>query len=313
MQATRRPVVDGLDTSKLHFVNVNGIRTRYYEDGTGETLLLLCGGGIGSHYSLDGWSLNLPDLAKYSHVYALDRLGQGHTDPPGNESDYNFDAVCKHTWAFIESLGLSQVNLVGHSSGAVLATWIALEHPNLVKKLVILDTATLSPESPVFPVMDLVQKWNEDVPTWLYGFVPGSDGPYTRENIRMEPDMQAFYKEQVTDDYVDRLWEAAQRPEHQVAHERMLRLSKTLDNPSRRRIKLEAHRAFEEEGLKVPTLVIWGLNDRGAPLPLGLALFEKISLQTPHAELHVINGAGHNCYRDQPEAFSRILRSFCLD
>ena len=82
MQATRRPVVDGLDTSKLHFVNINGIRTRYYEDGTGETLLLLCGGGIGSHYSLDGWSLNLPDLAKYFHVYALDRLGQGHTDPP---------------------------------------------------------------------------------------------------------------------------------------------------------------------------------------------------------------------------------------
>ncbi|MBI2166303.1 MAG: alpha/beta hydrolase [Chloroflexi bacterium] len=312
MPIGRPPITDGLDKSKLHFVNIDGIRTRYYEDGSGETLLLLCGGSIGSQYSLDGWSLNLSGLAKDFHVYALDRLGQGFTDPPARETDYTFEAGYGHAIAFMKALGMSRVNLVGHSSGAVLAAWIALEHPDLLKKLVLVDSATLSPENPVFPVMDLVQKWNEDVPTWFYGFLSGFHGPFTRETIRLEPDAQAFYKEQVTDNYVERLWEFARRPEHQAARERMLRLGKTLDNPNRRRIKIKALRRLEEDGLKVPTLVVWGLNDRGAPFPLGLRLFEVISLQTPRAELHVINGAGHNCYRDQPEAFNRILKSFCL-
>src|SRR5689334_788674 len=54
---TSQTFQDGLDRSKVHFVDVHGVRTRYYEDGQGDPMLLLHGGGFGPGYSLDAWSL----------------------------------------------------------------------------------------------------------------------------------------------------------------------------------------------------------------------------------------------------------------
>ena len=79
MDQASSAVVDTLDSQKIRFVDVDGIRTRYYEDGAGEPLVLFHGGHFGEWYSLDCWSLNLADLAKHFHVYAVDKLGQGST------------------------------------------------------------------------------------------------------------------------------------------------------------------------------------------------------------------------------------------
>ncbi len=67
---------------KPKFRNVDGIRTRYYEAGIGEPLVLIHGGSFGSYYSADHWSLNFDGLSKHFHVYAFDKLGQGYTDNP---------------------------------------------------------------------------------------------------------------------------------------------------------------------------------------------------------------------------------------
>jgi 2-hydroxy-6-oxonona-2,4-dienedioate hydrolase len=88
---------DSLDVEKLRFVDIEGARTRYYEDGDGEPLVLIHGGQFGSLYSLDSWSLNLAGLTRHFRVYALDKLGQGHTDNPRNDADYTFEALSRHT------------------------------------------------------------------------------------------------------------------------------------------------------------------------------------------------------------------------
>ena len=53
------------------------------------------------------------------------------------------------------------------------------------------------------------------------------------------------------------------------------------------------------------------MNDVSTPLSLALALFERISAKTPHTELHVLARAGLYCFREQPEAFDRIVTAFC--
>jgi pimeloyl-ACP methyl ester carboxylesterase len=78
------------------------------------------------------------------------------------------------------------------------------------------------------------------------------------------------------------------------------------------RLKQATLRRIDEEGLTTRTLVFWGFNDRSAPLPLGQDLFSRIAQKTPRAEMHVLNGAGHYSYRDQYEAFNRVLTGFCL-
>jgi hypothetical protein len=65
-------VTDTLDTTKIHWVDVDGVRTRYYEDGRGEPLVLVHGDHFGFIDSLDCWSLNFDGLAERFHVYALD-------------------------------------------------------------------------------------------------------------------------------------------------------------------------------------------------------------------------------------------------
>src|SRR5688572_30378156 len=96
MQAVQ--VIDGLDRAKLHFVDVGGYRTRTYEDGVGDPLVLIHGGRFGNTYSLDAWSLNLPGLAGNFHVYAPDKLGSGHTDNPKTDDDYTFEAIFQHIY-----------------------------------------------------------------------------------------------------------------------------------------------------------------------------------------------------------------------
>ena len=62
------------------FVNVDGIRTRYFEGGSGEPMLLVHGGNFGSNISALAWTPIFDHLAQHFHVYALDKLGQGYTE-----------------------------------------------------------------------------------------------------------------------------------------------------------------------------------------------------------------------------------------
>ena len=297
------PIADSLDPTKLHFVDVDGVNVRYYEDGEGEPLLLFSGGEIGTLDGLDRWSLNLPGLAERFHVFCIDKLGQGHTGNPPRLDDYTFEYQLQHTHHLIETLGLTQVNIAGQSRGALLVTRLTLDHPELVKNLIIVDSATLSPENPMFPSL----RWYENL------FLGVPVGPPDRESVRIEMDGQAYSREQVTDDYVDRMLEVARLPKFQEAQSTMAEIRHSQWLPSVNRVRSDTVRRIDDDGIPVPTLVIWGVNDLSAPLPLGQRLFERISATTPRAEMHVLNGAGHYSYREQPAAFNRVVKSFCLD
>jgi 2-hydroxy-6-oxonona-2,4-dienedioate hydrolase len=127
------------------FVTLGGVRTRYFEAGTGEDLVLIHGGKFGTFYSAYHWSLNFDELSKHFHVYAFDKLGMGDTDNPKSDADYTMVAVIEHARAFVQTLGIKNATLAGHSRGALPAARIAVDHPELVKALIIFDSSTLPP------------------------------------------------------------------------------------------------------------------------------------------------------------------------
>jgi 2-hydroxy-6-oxonona-2,4-dienedioate hydrolase len=296
------PASDRLDPTRIRFVDIDGIHTRYYEDGSGEPLVLIHGGQFGSGYSLDTWSLVLPALAQHFHVYALDKLGQGYTDNPRDEA-YTFETLFEHTHGFLRSLDLREAHLVGHSRGGLLITRLAQEHTGLAKSLVIVDSNTLAPEDPSFPSGAFYAEIAQRTPP----------GPPTPETVRLEPDAQSFSRRHVTDDFVGRLLAIARLPKSQEADERMKTLANNAWYPSLNRARAEALRQIDGSGMPAPTLVVWGMNDASAPLRIhGVPLFERIAAKTPRAELHVVNETGHYVMREQPAAFVRTVPSFCL-
>ena len=137
-----------MDQANEKFVDVDGIRTRYFEKGSGEPLVLFHGGNFGSNDAADcslDWGLNFDGLAQWFHVYAVDKLGQGLTDNPKSDDDYTMAAVVQHALGFLETLKLGNVHLVGHSRGAYLVARMTLERADLIKSVIPVDTNTLAP------------------------------------------------------------------------------------------------------------------------------------------------------------------------
>jgi pimeloyl-ACP methyl ester carboxylesterase len=132
--------VDGL-TAK--FVDVNGVRTRYYDYGKGEPVLLIHGGDPGNALtgSANTWSRNIRGLAKRFRVLALDRLAQGMTANPKQDKDWRIRADIEHTYEFMRAMKLDKAHLVGHSSGGAHLFYLAVQHPEIVKSFTAVASA----------------------------------------------------------------------------------------------------------------------------------------------------------------------------
>lgn len=280
------------------FVDVAGINTRYFEMGSGDPLVLVHGGQYGSLTNAYTWSLNFEGLSKHFHVYALDKLGMGHTDNPKSDQDYTFDATVDHIHSFIETLGMDGVTLGGHSRGALPVTRISIDHPDLVRNLLICDSNTLAPDELTSSEKNFYQSFQKTALSEA-----------TRESVQSEPIANAYSTKHITADYVDELYKIAHLPKTEEALHK-LEVAESPFYPSLKKLKQETLQMIEDGRLKAPTLITWGFNDPSAGVRLGLHLMEIIGAKVPRSHLHVFNEAGHHVYREHPDDFNRVVTTF---
>ena len=266
--------IEAQSMGEAKFVDVDGIRTRYFEGGSGEAMLLVHGGHFGSESSAVGWMPVFPNLAAHFHMYAIDKLGMGLTENPADDEGYLMQATVQHLYRFLETTGIDQVHLVGHSRGALPVASIAVNHPRLVKTLTIFDSNTLAPVDPPLSSPNVSR--------------PGP--PPTKESIREQllSSETTFHEDFITDEYVEAELEVALSPKIREAEERMEVLRKRFieNNPE----KMEARPALANNSgtgwwlyetkdetldmlragrLQIPTHVIWEFNDPSATYPDG--------------------------------------------
>ena len=111
-------------------IAANGVRTYYEAVGTGEPLVLLHGGAC----TIQTLAPQVPALSARHRVYMPERRGHGRT--PDVAGPITYAAMAADTIAFMTAVGLESAHLVGWSDGALVALLVAMERPDLVRKLV---------------------------------------------------------------------------------------------------------------------------------------------------------------------------------
>lgn len=116
---------------------VNGITLNVGRAGSGAPVLML----HGFPNSLQLWSKVAPPLVEAGfEVIAYDQRGYGESDAPPSKSAYKLNEILNDAVELLKVLGVEQkVHLVGHDWGAIIAWLLAIRHPELVEKLVVIS------------------------------------------------------------------------------------------------------------------------------------------------------------------------------
>src|SRR5262245_39999313 len=119
-EATRNYVPANADMGEETWLDVEGIRTRYFDQGEGERIVMIHGAQFGAKdgaSSAKTWALNFPVLKAWHNVIAFDKLGQGYTDNPKSDGDYTMHAIVQHAIAFLDRRGKKPYHRCGLPRG----------------------------------------------------------------------------------------------------------------------------------------------------------------------------------------------------
>ena len=126
-------------TFREAYVDADGFRVRYLEAGEGDPLVVLHGGGGLRHYTTH-------DLLAQSHrVILVETPGFG--DSAANERSRTMAELANSVAEAVASLGIETFDLQGTSFGGKLALWLAVQHPERLRSLVLVGPAAIRKES----------------------------------------------------------------------------------------------------------------------------------------------------------------------
>lgn len=118
--------------SKQGYLAVNGLQMYYEVHGTGEPLVLVHGA-----FSAIGTSFGaiIPELAKKRQVIGVELQAHGHT--ADIDRPLSLEALADDVAAAIHALGFESADVFGYSMGAGVALRVAIQHPEVVRKLIL--------------------------------------------------------------------------------------------------------------------------------------------------------------------------------
>ncbi len=256
-------------------VRVHGQNMHYAENGSGPPLILLHGlwGG------LNEWEPVIPALSASHRVIVLDFIGFHGSDKP--DTHYHNALLSQFLAGFIDALKLENVTLIGHAMGANSATYTAVHHPDKVGALVLVDGAGYrSPDRDPAQPLSAGQLGFRKIAT-------GSTLASTRGLLERRVADSSL----VTDAWVEQayaLWVSSAR-----AIGDMLFEGGDLSEEDMRRIRL-------------PTLVVWGAEDRVFPVENA----RRLAADIESSEIHIIRNAGHLPQLEQTAAFLDAVLPF---
>ena len=259
------------------------MRIRYIEAGEGTPLVLV----HGLTSSKVAWRDNIEALAERHRVYAVDLPGHGDSD----KYDVNYDSVfiVGLMREFILGLGHERVALAGISLGGGVSLLTALEHPEMVSKLILCGSGALGRE--IAMVIRLASL--PVVGEFMLGGPLDNVGAMARK---------CFYdKGLVPEEVVEELRRTNSLPGAREAALTIIR--KYISVWGVRSPYVMTARLKE---LDVPTMLFWGADDEIIPVRHAVRAAQMI----PGAGLHVFEKCGHWPQMEHLQKFNRLMLEF---
>jgi haloacetate dehalogenase len=276
-------------------VDLPGLRMHYRQCGEGPLLVLLHGWPQDSHC----WRMAEPLLAGRFRVVSPDLRGYGLTDKPAD--GYDKRTMAADIAHLVGHLGHRTARLVGHDRGARVAHRLALDHPDLVSHLAVLD---------VVPTLEMFRAGTPATSRgywhWLFHLNP--DLPELLVQGRIEAYLRWFFerwtvRRDLVEPAVPHYVESFSRPGALRAgfDDYRATFPHDLDHDA---VDFEAGRRVE-----VPLLALWGEHG----LPASLPVLEMWGRYATQVEGEAMPDCGHFLPEEQPERLASRLLDFLAD
>jgi pimeloyl-ACP methyl ester carboxylesterase len=267
---------------------IHGKHLRYRIAGKGPLLLLIHGmAGSGAT-----WNQVIPGLSKHFTVLAPDLLGHGESDK--TKGDYSLGAMASTLRDLIVGLGHKRATVVGQSYGGGVAMQFAYQYPERCERLVLVDSGGLGSEvNPLLRALTL----------------PGSEAVLLIACARpvrhvVEAIGRLLLRERIQNaPVIPELWRSYSSLGDVEARRAFLRTLREVIDPRGQSVSATDKLYLAS---RLPTLIIWGGEDRIIPVEHAYAAHAEI----PGSWLEIIEGAGHYPQCEAPERFVEAITEF---
>ncbi|HVE61592.1 MAG TPA: alpha/beta hydrolase [Chitinophagaceae bacterium] len=274
-----------------HLLVAENIKMAYVEKGQCDAIIFIHGlGGNLSH-----WQKNISDLSANFHCIAVDLPGYGHSDKSFSTEKDQLQFYADALQTFIRKKNFKKVVLAGHSMGGQIATILALQHPQLISRVILLAPAGL-------------ETFTEAEAKMMMAATPPTIFEKQEEAVMRYNYKQNFYQ-QPTDAEVliqDRLRLKNCGDFKQYTEAVSNSIKGMLDHPIRKDLSK----------LIQPVLILFGENDALIPNKLLHAnlkrevLLSEISQEIKKNKIVIIPGVGHLLQFEKPGEINKEIKTF---
>jgi pimeloyl-ACP methyl ester carboxylesterase len=268
----------------LRQMDVVGARVNYVEMGEGSPLLF----AHGLSGCWQNWLENIPHFARTHRVVALDLPGFGASPMPPWE--ITIPAYGRFVRDFCERLGIDRCSIAGNSMGGFIASEVAITEPERIDDLTLLSAAGITwATARREPAVMAARVGRAAMPALL----KLQTSSMRRQRLRRSAFQGVFFdpnglrREMLWENFVP----AMKSPGYFDA--------------MRNLVGYDIRDRLEEIG--VPTMIVWGRNDRVVPVPAALSYKKRIG---DNAELVIFDECGHVPQIERPVRFNRVLERF---
>jgi len=249
-------------------IEIENTKINYEIEGEGDNILILHGWGG----CIDSMRPVINHLKNRFRVISLDFPGHGKSsvpDTPWGVPEYT-DCLIK----FLKSLNIEKTSIIAHSFGGRVTIVLSSEHPEMVEKVVLVDSGGIRPK----------RKLKYYFRIYSYKLVKNLLGFFVWNKQTYERILDKSRKKYGSSDY------------SKLSESMRVSFIKIVNQDLRQFLK----------NIKSSTLLIWGENDSDTPVYMGKIMEKEIS----DAGLVILKGAGHFSYLDKSGDFNKIIDNF---